>query len=187
MVSLAVGDRGACEACGFDPAQLSPPDAAVAARSLARRWRELLEGVVDREDDGEALLRQRATSGWSPLERVSHVVEVFEGKAERLLRVWEHEHPVLDEVGIDAGRATAARSKPDDLLAQLSGAAERLARVIDRYDGTEWDRTGLRDGHPVTAWQLAAEAIHEASHHLRACRDELAAVCQHPIDGEEAE
>lgn len=185
MASTIAGGHDTCEACGFDPDQLAPTDAAVAARSLARRWRELLDSVAECEDDGEALLRQRLAGGWSPLERVGHVVDVFERKAQRLMRVWETERPVLDEVGINAGRASAATGDRADLVAHLGAAAEQLASVIERYDGEEWHRTGVRAGQPVTAWQLAAEAIHEASHHLRSCRDDLAAVCAHPRDGQE--
>lgn len=186
MSSTVVDARGHCEACGFDPDQLAPPDAAVAARSLARRWRELLDGVAQREEDGEMLLRRRFDSGWSPLERAGHVTGVFEHTAEGLLRVWERERPALDGPGgDDAGRGLAVTTGRGDLLAHLGGAAERLARVVEHYDGAEWDRTGLRAGQEVTAWQLAAEAVYEASHHLRACNDELAAACGHPLDGEE--
>lgn len=179
---------GVCGECGFDAEGLGPGDAAVAARSLARRWRELLDGVAAREDDGELLLRRRLDRGWSPLERAGHVTGVFEHTAEELLRVWEHEQPLLGEPGgDDAGRGLAVKRERGDLLAQLGAAAERLARVIERYEGPDWDRAGVRGDEPVSAWQLATDAIHEGSHHLRACRDELAAACAHPVDGEEDE
>jgi len=180
------GGRDRCQACGFDPDQLAPSDAVVAARSLARRWRELLDAVVEREDDAQSLLRQRFAGGWSPLERVGHVSDVFERQAERLMRVWQQERPALDEVRSEARPASAAAAHAD-LLAQLDAAAERLAKVIERFDGGDWDRAGARAGQPVTAWQLVAEAVHEASHHLRACRDELSAVSAHHVDAEEEE
>lgn len=112
---------------------------------------------------------------------------MFEHTVDALLRVWEHEQPCLDRSGsVHAGRRLAVATGRNDLLAQLGAAAEGLARAIERYEAPDWDRVGRRAGQPVTAWQLAAEAIHEACHHLRGCHDELAAVSDHPLDEEEA-
>lgn len=72
MASALVGTHGQSAECGFDPDQLAPTDAAVAVRSLARRWRELVEGSPSARTTGR-LLRHRFAGGWSPMERVSHV------------------------------------------------------------------------------------------------------------------
>lgn len=50
-----------------------------------------------------------------------------------------------------------------------------------------WDRTGVRAGSAVTAWELAAEAVHEASHHLRAGRDDLVSGCAKTLDDDHEE
>ena len=185
MTTTVFGAQGVCEDCGFDPAGLAPGDAATAARSFARRWRELLDGVAEREEGGEMLLRQRSATGWSALERAGHVATTLEHGSEVLLQVWEHERPALDEAGsADTGRSLALQADRGVLLARLSAAAERLARVIERYEGPDWARTGLRAGQPISAWELATQVVHEASHHLRACRHELAAVCTHSIESE---
>lgn len=97
--------------CGFDTAAFSTGDAAVAARPLARRWRELFADVADSGDDGESLLREPMSSGWS---------------------------------------------------------------------------AGSRGGETLTAAHLVQEAIHEAAHHLRLARRDLAVACDVALDEEEA-
>jgi hypothetical protein len=178
---------GRCPDCGFHPGDLAPSDIHVAVRSLARRWRELLSIVVESEDDGEALLRQRAADGWSAVDRVSHVTDTFTTAAGQLEQVWEHDTPTLDAVA-DADTGRGGGNRPlGELLDRLGGGADRLARAVDRYDGDQWGRAGRRDGHTVTALYLAREAVHDASHHLRACRDDLSERCGRPLDEEEGD
>ncbi len=53
----------------------------------------------------------------------------------------------------------------DETLTALGSAGEALAERIESFDGADWGRSGTRDGEPVTALELAHEAIHEGVHH----------------------
>ncbi len=74
--------------------------------------------------------------------------------ADDLYRVLVEDQPIL-------------RTRPSDVPAALDTAAERLALVIDRATGDDWKRTGSRAGTPVTALDIAREAVHEGAHQLR--------------------
>lgn len=177
---------GPCRVCGFDPDGLATTDAPVAARSIARRWRELFDHA-GQDDGAHSLLHQRAPSGWSAVERAAHVAEVFGRKAERLRQVWERETPPLDEVGIDAARADTGAADPSDTVAAVAADAEHLARVLERYEDGGWDRIGIRRGQPVNAVQLAREAIHEGAHHLRLCEHDIEALAGEALDTDDEE
>lgn len=169
-----------CAECGFDPAAFSTGDAAVAARSLARRWRELFAAVAE-TDDGERLLREPMSTGWSAADRVSRVAGVFSRCARDLDRVWALDKP---EVETDGALCREGWPAPSKRLVELTSSAERLADAIDRYDGDAWARVGRRGGETVTAAQLVEEAVHEGAHHLRLARRELAEACDAALDEE---
>ena len=171
-----------CPVCGFDPRQLLPADAAVAARSLARRWRELLSAIVEREDAGGALLSRRLPSGWSTLEQAAHVAAVFDRHAQLLERVWIRQQPLIDETSTQACHARESTPLLDEALAALASAGETLAGRIQAFDVDDWDRAGTSGEERITALELTHHAIHEGVHHLRVTRDELAPLCKHPLD-----
>lgn len=174
-----------CDTCGFDPEGLAPGDAAVAVRSFPRRWRELFDAVAER-DGGEWLLQEPAGDGWSPLARAVHVTAALDQAADALMQVWERERPEIAPLDPDEGRTAAPTSGHHDVCARMSRAAERLARVLERYEGADWERAGRRAGVQVTARLLAADAVHEASHHLRACTAELTEALGEPPVEEDA-
>jgi hypothetical protein len=164
---------------------VTPADVAIAVRSLARRWRELLAGVNEREDDGEAILREVGDDGWSAVSRVCHLVNVFHRTADDLERVWVHDRPALHDPTAEPRHYSAASLPILSLLTSLAGAADRLGAVVEHYAGRQWERAGKRGEQVVPALELGRAAVHEAAHHLRRCRDELARRCKHPLDGEE--
>lgn len=173
--------RSHCRDCGFDSANVNPADAAVAVRSYARRWRELFRRVADDEAAGEVMLHWQLASGWRPVDRVRRLVHVFDRLATQLELVWAKDDPYLDALG-DVPAAVPSGS--EDALCELDRATERLAEVIDRYEGDQWCRVGDRIGGPVTALQIAREAVHEGSHQLRACRRDLEKACERMLDDE---
>jgi hypothetical protein len=166
----ALDDR--CERCGFEWAQLSPPDAAVAARSLGRRWRALLELALG--DDGCVdLVHRHQPGGWSIVGHGAHVAEVLERKAVALAAVRDHHRPVLP-ADIEAPHASDDTVDAADVAGDIAGAAEMLARTIESISGDDWLRVGIIVGRDVTAAHLARDAVHEATHHLRAAEAALA-------------
>lgn len=169
--SHALDER--CETCGFEWAQLSPPDAAIAARSLGRRWRQLLEKVLG-GDDGVDLLHRHQPSGWSIVGHGAHVAEVLERRAVALAAVRDHQRPLLAAADIEAPHASDDTADPADVAGDIAGAAEMLARTIESISGEDWLRVGILVGRDVTAAHLARDAVHEATHHLRAAEAALA-------------
>jgi hypothetical protein len=163
-----------CETCGFEWAQLSPPDSAVAARSLGRRWRELLERALG-DDDGVDLVHRHQPSGWSIVGHGAHVAEVLERKAVALAAVRDHHRPVLP-ADIEAPHASDDTADATDVAGDIAGAAEMLARAIESISGDDWLRVGVLVGRDVTAADLARDAVHEAAHQLRAAEAALAEV-----------
>ena len=161
-----------CDTCGFEWGQLSPPDAAVAARSLGRRWRELLETALG-DDDGADLVHRHHAGGWSIVGHGAHVAEVFERKAVALAAVRDHHRPVLP-ADIEAPHAADDTADPADVAGDITGAAEMLARTMESISGDDWLRVGILVGRDVTAAHLARDAVHEAAHHLRAAEAALA-------------
>ena len=167
-----------CDECGFLPNDLAPADAAVAARSFARRWRELFTAVTEHEERGSALLVEPLAGGVSAVDRAARVVGAFGQAADDLERIWAHDSPPL------ASTDRNLAGGPSAIVAELGRASERLARAIERFESDQWERSGLRDEEPVTALDVARGAIHVGSHELRACRRALAETCEAVDDPE---
>lgn len=182
IAAAALGPAWPCPRCGFDGDELAPGDAAVAARSLSRRWRDLLCGIAGREPAGDAVLHQSLAGGASVLERAGFVAETFRRSAHHLAQVWVHDRPAIDGDDPADSAPEPAETQLDDRVEALSVAAEQLAVRIGAFEGDAWDRAGLRSGQPVGALQLARDAIHEGVHHLRLTRDALAALDELPIE-----
>jgi len=68
---------GRCAECGFDPATVSPSDAVVTLRTMARRWRGTL-ALIDEEDD-EVLRRRPADGSPSALEHADAALQALGG------------------------------------------------------------------------------------------------------------
>lgn len=160
MTAAIVDAAKPCEHCGFDGRRVSPSDAAVTGRSLARRWSELFEAVARAEDEGEALLHQRLPSGLTAAEHVAHVADVFASTASSLERVWELDCPALKQIA-----ARPAREGSKAALSRLADAADQLAAMCGRYGGGDLSRIGTGPDGAVTARELLAAAIHEGVHH----------------------
>ena len=156
----------ACGSCGFPAATLAPGDAAVAARSFPRRYRELL--ALAGGEEGEALLRYRAgRDSWSVVDHLSHVSHALARTAESLNDVMIRDCPLLDHTDEEAPGPQSDNAPLNLILAFLDHSAERLAATIEAAHGEEWSRRGVRGGREVSALDLAREGVHEGVHHLR--------------------
>jgi hypothetical protein len=142
---------------------LSAGDAAVALRSLGRRYREAfrpgeLTGAKDAVDP-----RTRPPSGGpSPLELVQSAARSLGLLGEAVDRVFNAERPTLDPVVLDRAR----RDRPDGgdeaitgALDRLAGAADRLATRVERAPLADSGRIAQVGGDTLPAIELVREAV----------------------------
>jgi hypothetical protein len=163
-------DQRACPTCGYDPAGLTPPDAAVAVRSFPRRLRELLLAAED-EEAGRAT--RPGPDGWSAADHAAAAAAGLEEVAALLRQVSISDDPVLRPPAADAGAPSGA--SVDGALAALEPASRALATAIDSVQGADWKRTGHDPaGQTWTALDLARLGVHLGVHHLRAAARILA-------------
>lgn len=158
-----------CPDCGLDYATISPPDAKVAIRSYPRRYRSALAAALDDETD-EGLVRRRPdATTWSALEYTVHVADLFELFTTIIRRMYDETNPTIDFWDVDA-RAESERygeADPRATLDRLDAAAEALTKALDRVEGEGWHRVATFPFGERQLLQMARNAVHEGSHHLR--------------------
>lgn len=157
-----------CGECGFDPADLRPPDTVVAVRSFERRYRTPLTRGLPGEDLDAVVRAPPAPGVWSALEYSSHVCDVFRVFDDRVrcaIAEAAPDEPVVDWEGMVAAASPGlART---DVVASLGEAARTLATTLDELTPPEWELPALTGtGHRVPVRDLALHAVHEGSHHL---------------------
>jgi hypothetical protein len=159
-----------CPECGLDYDTISPPDAKVAIASMPRRYRGALAAAMD-DPSEEGLIRRRPDAHtWSALEYTAHVADLYELFARVLTRMYEQDHPTIDDFWDSDERAAAERYNemdPATVLARLDAAAVALAKVLDRIDADAWHRTATFAWGERDILTMTRNAVHEGSHHLR--------------------
>ncbi|MBW3615420.1 MAG: DinB family protein [Actinobacteria bacterium] len=166
-----------CPECGLDYGRLQPPDLKVAVRSFPRRFRQALAAARD-DDGGDALIRRRPDPvTWSALEYTAHVAGVFESSADMVRRIYHEDRPTLEEVGANErpGATQGEDQDPAAVLERLSAGAERLAAQLDGVDPEGWQRQAVTPSGARDLLDVARQAVHEGSHHLRDVDKVLAA------------
>lgn len=157
-----------CEECGFDPADLRPPQMVVALRSFGRRYRVPLIRGLPGEDLDDIVRRAPAGGGWSALEyagHVGHLFSTFDDRVRCALAGIDPADPVVDWEGWVAAASPSLEREPT--ADQLAEAAGGLATTLDELNGKEWELPTLTGrGRPVPVVELATIAVHEGSHHL---------------------
>jgi hypothetical protein len=158
-----------CPDCGLDYDTISPSDAEVAIRSYPRRYRNALAGALEDEAD-EGLLRRRPDpSTWSALEYTVHVADLFEFFAGAIRRMYDESEPTIAMWDPDE-RAAAEHygdADPRATLDRLDAAAAALVAALERVDPEGWSRTAEFPFGSRSILQMARNAVHEGSHHLR--------------------
>jgi DinB superfamily len=158
-----------CEECGFDPADLRPPQMVVALRSFGRRYRVPLTRGLPGEDLDEIVRRSPGAGGvWSALDyagHVGHLFRTFDDRVRCALAGVDPAEPVVDwEAWVAAASPTLEREATAD---ELADAADGLAITLDELNGAEWELPTLTGhGKAVPVVELATIAVHEGSHHL---------------------
>jgi hypothetical protein len=158
-----------CPECGLDYDTIQPPDALVAIKSFPRRYREALSGVLE-DDADEGLVRRRPDpKTWSALEYTAHVADLFEAFADIVHRMYVEDRPTLTLFDPDerAAQARYNEQDPNEVLARLDQAAQRLAAEVARVDPNAWARTAVFPWGERDLLTMVRNAVHEGSHHLR--------------------
>lgn len=115
--------------------------------------------------------RRPSPDVWSPLEYICHVRDVVRVQHDRLLLALETDNPTFEPMGREE-RVTADAynsQDPDVVLAELTEAADRLAKAFDALRPQQWTRTGVYNwpapASRTVLW-LGRHTIHELHHHL---------------------
>lgn len=160
---------GRCEECGFDPASVSPADAAASVRAFARRYQAPLSRFLPGED-GPAILRATpAAGGWSALEYAAHVRDVFDFFRQRVERLSEQDGAQFETADHEQAVADGGYNNldPAEVATEVAAAANALADRLDALTEVEWARVGRGSaGEARPMLVLARRAVHEGSHHL---------------------
>jgi hypothetical protein len=151
-------------------AHLSGADAAVALRSLARRFREQFRpGELAGDPVAADVSRAAAAGGPSPLQLVISARQALSALGRATELVLTHDRPQLDPALGD--RAVRDRVGADDesiveALDGLGRAADALADRAEHVSLKDWGRTGLVGGTEESAIGLVQEAIASARTYL---------------------
>jgi hypothetical protein len=156
----------------MDLSKLAPSDAAVALRSLERRYRALFAGLGEDESPDD-VARRPAGNGWSALEHVVAAAWAISASTRALDAVLTEDTPLLDPGEIDPvlrPRPGTPTGTLHERLAELGLVANDLADRTERVSAADWDRIGLlEDGSSrrVSALDLVRGAVDAGITHLR--------------------
>ena len=168
-----------CPACGFDGARYGDQPLLDAVRSQGPTWRTLLTAA------GPELRLRPRPEVWSAVEYGAHTRDVLALHVfgvERALTVDEPTFPPVAPDLADAAATTYGQADPDEVAAELTVQAERLARLAEEAGNGAWTR-GLTVGdtrHGHSPPSRARTARLDASCRRRRTRPRPAS----PPDGE---
>jgi hypothetical protein len=171
-----------------DAPDLAPADAAVALRSLPRRFREAIalstthEEPTPDDDDRtapstdaiEAHAQQLGPDGTSPLEQVVATTAELSLLHRATTALLAGSAAPLHPAVVD--RTARVWDVPpgltlDDAMIQLEQEATSYAHLLETADATAWAKEGaVAGGHSVTALGLVSDAVHSAVARLRSIR-----------------
>lgn len=153
-----------CPECGYDAGSTPANTVAARLREQIAPWQVALAGPDD-------LVRRRPTTQvWSVLEYACHVRDVCRVFDTRVQLMCAEDFPAFPDWDQDA-TAVADRyeeREPEQVSAELAGAARTLADRFDALAAGEWARTGRRsDGSVFTVDSLSRYFLHDLVHHRR--------------------
>ena len=141
----------ACPRCGFEPP--ATPDIASAILAIPDEWASLLS-----HDTTETMLAEAA--------RLRDELHVVANRISRVLAV--PGAAVLATVRIDSPTAWTRTIGPDQLIALLKMAAERLAELVRSLRPADWHLTGRAGRKSLSIRDLALLPLHRS--HARLTR-----------------
>ena len=162
-----------CEVCGFEWDAIGPGDVAPRLASATYGMAHVLgadERLVTSRPDPER---------WSALEYAAHVRDVVLNIRDRVFVGLAEENPVTKPMYRDLRIPFYREETPADVASELTMAAAMFLRVFTALDDRQLARTLVyaypREASRSVLW-VAAQALHEAEHHLGDAREDLTAV-----------
>jgi hypothetical protein len=149
-----------CPECGFDAGTVDVNTVGELVRENAAAWKPALaRGDIRKRPDDHT---------WSPLEYAAHVRDVHREYAQRLQRFLVEDNPTF--INWDQDEAAIAdrynEQDPEQVVAELSEAAEVAASGFDAVPADAWNRTAERsDGATFTLTSFARYYLHDIVHH----------------------
>ena len=106
---------------------------------------------------------------WSALEYTAHVADVLDHLGPAIRRITREDEPTItffdnDERAVQQAYNEMPRA---EVLGWLDLSCEDLASILDATNAVDWTRVGHFDWGDRTALDMARNAVHEGSHHLR--------------------
>ena len=158
-----------CPDCGVDYKTISPRDASGAVRSFPRRYRSVLTHFEPDEDLEEVIRRRPSPEVWSALEYTAHVAETLDLMAPTLRQIVNEDNPHL--YAFDPDEQADGQSYNNwtvlEAIGELESACADLSMAIEYTPASDWNRVGTFDYGEREAIDVARNAVHEGTHHLR--------------------
>jgi len=155
----------ACEVCGFEWDAVAAADIPARLRAAAAGFADVLRG------EPATLSAHRDASTWSTMEYTAHARDVMLNLRDRIVLGLAEDNPtphaMFGELRISA--KLYAANEPARLATEIDVAADLLARTVEALSPEQlarpifygWPRAATR----TLSW-VAAQALHEAEHHL---------------------
>ncbi len=168
-----------CPECGFDAATIDRDQLGALIRANAAAWR----GILSRGDIVSERPPVAAGSSpvWSALEYGAHVRDVYEVFSARITEMLKKDEPVFSDWNQDVAAVEGryGEQDPGAVGYALAVTAGKLADILDRVSGDQWQRTGARsDGASFTVLSLATYMLHDVSHHVRDAENGFEAITE---------
>jgi hypothetical protein len=151
----------ACEACGWDPTEVTPDQLADRLHENTRGWYGVLA-------DADFAVRP-APHVWSRLEYACHVRDVHRLFAERVRLTLEEDVPTFApwDQDVAADEEEYGLQDPAVVGTELVERAAEAAALYTSVSGEQWQRMGRRsDNVSFTVEALGKYHLHEVVHHL---------------------
>lgn len=156
-----------CPECGFDASTIDRDELGARFRANAANWRTIL-GRGDIVSVRPPATAERAVI-WSALEYGAHVRDVYEMFVARVTEMLKKDGPTFsdwdqDQAAIDGRYGEEDAGRVGYALAVSAG---KLADILDRVSGEQWQRPGRRsDGSSFTVESIATYLLHDVVHHV---------------------
>ncbi|MEM9132523.1 MAG: DinB family protein [Actinomycetota bacterium] len=141
-------------------------------RANAAAWRSLLKRgdlVTQRPPTAAA-----GSTAWSALERGCQVRDVHAHMAKQLKTALSKKNPTLSDWDRDkaAAKGKYGEQDPAKVAYDLARNAGKVADMVDRVNGDQWDRSGLRStGRGFTVESLVRELLAAVVHQAQAAEE----------------